>query len=226
MKAFRAGEVRLLVATDVVGRGIDVTSISHIINFDIPQSSRRLRPPRRPHRPHGPRGRRVHVRHPRRRRRADADRDAHQPAAEARRDRRLHRRGDRRRRCVGLPTDAHADGESKNARRARRAASPHAHPARPPPAKTPSPGAIKPRRWSRGAGVRLLTTHSRIMCGLCARASTAVTLSFPPASRASLIRRRTPLGRLRMSSRHCGDLRVARPCRSGRRCRRAIDRPA
>jgi ATP-dependent RNA helicase DeaD len=28
-----------LVATDVVGRGIDVTGISHIVNFDIPQSS-------------------------------------------------------------------------------------------------------------------------------------------------------------------------------------------
>jgi ATP-dependent RNA helicase DeaD len=39
MKAFRAGDVRILVATDVVGRGIDVTSISHIINYDIPQSS-------------------------------------------------------------------------------------------------------------------------------------------------------------------------------------------
>jgi ATP-dependent RNA helicase DeaD len=39
MKAFRAGEVRILVATDVVGRGIDVTSISHIVNYDIPQSS-------------------------------------------------------------------------------------------------------------------------------------------------------------------------------------------
>jgi len=39
MKAFRAGEIRLLIATDVVGRGIDVSSISHIINFDIPQSS-------------------------------------------------------------------------------------------------------------------------------------------------------------------------------------------
>jgi ATP-dependent RNA helicase DeaD len=39
MKKFRAGEVRLLVATDVVGRGIDVTRISHIINYDIPQSS-------------------------------------------------------------------------------------------------------------------------------------------------------------------------------------------
>jgi ATP-dependent RNA helicase DeaD len=39
MKRFRAGEVQILVATDVVGRGIDVTRISHIINYDIPQSS-------------------------------------------------------------------------------------------------------------------------------------------------------------------------------------------
>jgi ATP-dependent RNA helicase DeaD len=39
MKSFRAGDVRILVATDVVGRGIDVTGISHIINYDIPQSS-------------------------------------------------------------------------------------------------------------------------------------------------------------------------------------------
>jgi ATP-dependent RNA helicase DeaD len=39
MKLFRAGEVRILIATDVVGRGIDITGISHIINFDMPQSS-------------------------------------------------------------------------------------------------------------------------------------------------------------------------------------------
>jgi len=39
MRSFRAGNVRVLVATDVVGRGIDVTSISHIINYDLPQSS-------------------------------------------------------------------------------------------------------------------------------------------------------------------------------------------
>jgi len=37
MKRFREGKVRVLVATDVVGRGIDVTGISHIINFDTPQ---------------------------------------------------------------------------------------------------------------------------------------------------------------------------------------------
>jgi ATP-dependent RNA helicase DeaD len=37
MERFRAGKIRCLIATDVVGRGIDVTSISHIINFDTPQ---------------------------------------------------------------------------------------------------------------------------------------------------------------------------------------------
>jgi ATP-dependent RNA helicase DeaD len=37
MAGFRGGKVRVLVATDVVGRGIDVTGISHIFNYDIPQ---------------------------------------------------------------------------------------------------------------------------------------------------------------------------------------------
>jgi ATP-dependent RNA helicase DeaD len=39
MKQFRAGEIRLLIATDVMGRGIDVSGISHIINYDIPEYS-------------------------------------------------------------------------------------------------------------------------------------------------------------------------------------------
>ena len=33
---FRSGEVRVLVATDVAARGIDVDGISHVINFDLP----------------------------------------------------------------------------------------------------------------------------------------------------------------------------------------------
>jgi ATP-dependent RNA helicase DeaD len=37
MGRFREGKLRYLVATDVVGRGIDVSGISHIINFDIPE---------------------------------------------------------------------------------------------------------------------------------------------------------------------------------------------
>ena len=37
MRRFRDGKTQILVATDVVGRGIDVTRISHIINYDVPQ---------------------------------------------------------------------------------------------------------------------------------------------------------------------------------------------
>jgi ATP-dependent RNA helicase RhlE len=33
---FRAGKARVLVATDIAARGIDVTDISHVVNFDIP----------------------------------------------------------------------------------------------------------------------------------------------------------------------------------------------
>lgn len=36
MSGFRSGKVRILVATDVVGRGIDVEGISHVVNYDIP----------------------------------------------------------------------------------------------------------------------------------------------------------------------------------------------
>ena len=36
MRRFKEGTLHLLVATDVVGRGIDVTGITHIINYDLP----------------------------------------------------------------------------------------------------------------------------------------------------------------------------------------------
>lgn len=36
MEAFKEGNVRVLVATDVAARGIDVTLVSHVINFDVP----------------------------------------------------------------------------------------------------------------------------------------------------------------------------------------------
>jgi len=39
MKGFRDGTIPILVATDVVGRGIDVEGISHVINFDIPDDA-------------------------------------------------------------------------------------------------------------------------------------------------------------------------------------------
>jgi len=38
LAAFRAGRVRVLVATDIAARGIDVEGISHVINFDFPMN--------------------------------------------------------------------------------------------------------------------------------------------------------------------------------------------
>jgi len=35
---FKTGRIRVLVATDIVARGIDVESISHVVNFDIPSN--------------------------------------------------------------------------------------------------------------------------------------------------------------------------------------------
>jgi ATP-dependent RNA helicase RhlE len=35
--AFRQGTTRVLVATDIAARGIDVDGVSHVINFDLPE---------------------------------------------------------------------------------------------------------------------------------------------------------------------------------------------
>ena len=39
LKAFKAGEVKVLVATDVAARGIDVDDLSMVINFDLPNEA-------------------------------------------------------------------------------------------------------------------------------------------------------------------------------------------
>lgn len=39
MKDFGDGEVRVLVATDVSSRGIDISKVSHVINFEVPSRS-------------------------------------------------------------------------------------------------------------------------------------------------------------------------------------------
>ena len=37
LEAFRRGDYPVLVATDVAGRGLDISGISHVINFDVPR---------------------------------------------------------------------------------------------------------------------------------------------------------------------------------------------
>ncbi len=36
MNAFRSGQTRILVATDLAGRGLDIDGVTHIINYDVP----------------------------------------------------------------------------------------------------------------------------------------------------------------------------------------------
>ncbi len=38
MIAFKGGRERLLIATDVAARGLDITGVTHVINYDIPNS--------------------------------------------------------------------------------------------------------------------------------------------------------------------------------------------
>ncbi|HEX2161344.1 MAG TPA: DEAD/DEAH box helicase, partial [Thermoleophilaceae bacterium] len=38
MIAFKGGRERLLVATDVAARGLDITGVSHVVNYDVPNS--------------------------------------------------------------------------------------------------------------------------------------------------------------------------------------------
>ena len=119
MISFKGGSVPLLVATDVAARGLDISGISHVINYDVPDVARRLRAPHRAHRPGRAQRPRDHLlraapgprhpgdRAPRRRqalavgqgraRRADAGQGAAAPALQAAR---VGQRRRRRRRKV------------------------------------------------------------------------------------------------------------------------------
>jgi ATP-dependent RNA helicase RhlE len=38
MEGFRSGRVQVMVATDIAARGIDVSEITHVINYDMPDT--------------------------------------------------------------------------------------------------------------------------------------------------------------------------------------------
>ena len=38
LKAFKLGKVKVLVATDVASRGLDISDVSHVINYQVPQT--------------------------------------------------------------------------------------------------------------------------------------------------------------------------------------------
>ena len=39
LEDFRSGEIRVLVATDIAQRGLDITGITHVVNYDVPQQA-------------------------------------------------------------------------------------------------------------------------------------------------------------------------------------------
>ena len=39
MKSFRKGDLQYLIATDAASRGLDISNVTHIYNYDIPEKA-------------------------------------------------------------------------------------------------------------------------------------------------------------------------------------------
>ena len=52
MDNFRNGRVRILLATNVAARGLDISHVEQVINMELPESPAAPHAPCRPHRPH------------------------------------------------------------------------------------------------------------------------------------------------------------------------------
>jgi superfamily II DNA/RNA helicase len=108
LEDFKEGKVKVLVATDIAARGLDIEELPHVVNFDLPHVPEGLRASHRPHRPRG-----IHGRGPV----AGVRRG---PAA-PRRDRAAHQQEDR-----GAPVAGFEAGTPRAAATRRRRAGPSA----------------------------------------------------------------------------------------------------
>ena len=43
IRQFREGTIDILVATDVAARGLDISGVSHVYNYDLPQDPEAIR---------------------------------------------------------------------------------------------------------------------------------------------------------------------------------------
>ena len=47
---FKSGDIRVLVATDIAARGLDIEELPHVVNYELPKRTGRLCPPYRAYR--------------------------------------------------------------------------------------------------------------------------------------------------------------------------------